>query len=83
MIATWAISQNSPKNHSSTRFLLLADFTQCIIEALCQSSCCRQCMISFLLFADETPSALLRRSARAHVAGNAFNWALGEPARLN
>jgi len=34
MIATWAISQNSPKKYCSTRFLLLADFTQCIIEAV-------------------------------------------------
>jgi hypothetical protein len=49
MIATWAISQNSPKKYCSTRFLLLADFTQCIIEAFCQSSCCRQRMINWAL----------------------------------
>jgi hypothetical protein len=49
MIATWAISQNSPKKYRSTRFLLLADFTQCIIEAFCQSSCCRQWMINWAL----------------------------------
>jgi len=27
----------------------LISFTQCIIEALCQSSCCRQCMINWAL----------------------------------
>ncbi len=41
--------KTDPKNDSSTRFLLLADLTECIIEALCQSSCCRQCMINWAL----------------------------------
>jgi hypothetical protein len=40
---------SDPKNYWSTRFLLFADFTQWIIEAFCQSSCCRQCMINWAL----------------------------------
>jgi hypothetical protein len=43
------ISKVTQKILFHTRFLLLADFTQCIIEAFCQSSCCRQCMINWAL----------------------------------
>jgi len=49
MIVTCAISQNWPKKLLITHFLLFADFTQCIIEAFCQSSSCRQCMINWAL----------------------------------